>query len=406
MSDQHPPKWFDRQERREEEDQESEARKARLLEEMPRLMDRRKRGRADSFLPYLLIRSVLGDRGDRPINVPFWESPDIWTAPGAPEDSPAIPPDHGGVVNAGQPTTLYAHVWNLGFAPLAGVRVEYYWFDPSLSIDSANANLIGIAECQLSGRGMDGSHKLVKCPSAWVPVMTNGGHECLLVRVSGIGDPIGGNPWQPWANRHIAQRNISVVAVGQNLAGLITSLNRTRTAGARVQLLQIGAREGELARFIAAPKLRISALQTQPIADLDAEQHVRMPRLTKVAAAMLAPVHALARGGAPKPPPLRRAAASALLDLTALIGAREAKAGTSKLKPGGPVRPAGAAARPAAAAALPHLTSLIERALDLYPGVKRAKPPGRGEAHVVRVASYRGDQLIGGYTLLVTGKKR
>lgn len=89
---------------------EFKARKTALLKELPALMDKRRGGRANTFLPYLLIRSVLGDRGDRPINVPFWESPDIWTAPGDPASAPAVPPDHGGVVTAGKPTTLYAHV--------------------------------------------------------------------------------------------------------------------------------------------------------------------------------------------------------------------------------------------------------------------------------------------------------
>jgi hypothetical protein len=183
-----PPPWFGTQ-GPDTNSAEFRQRKAALLKELPALMDRRKGGRANSFMPYLLVRSVLGDRGDRPINVPFWESPDIWTAPGDPASSPALPPNHGGVVTAGEPTTVYAHVWNLGFAPLAGVRVEFYWFDPSLSIDSSNAHLIGMARCELAGRGMTGSHTLVKCPTAWVPTVTNGSHECLVVRIEGVGDP-------------------------------------------------------------------------------------------------------------------------------------------------------------------------------------------------------------------------
>src|SRR5262249_15637980 len=163
--------------------------------------------------------------GDRLINTCFWESPDIWTAPGDPSVSPEIPPDHGGQVTAGQPHTLYAHVWNLGFAPLAGIHIEFYWFNPSLGITGANADLVGVARCELAARGMKGSHKLVKCPKAWVPVLQNGGHECLVFRVSGIGDPIGANEWQPWLNRHVAQRNISVLSAGANASQLVSLLD-------------------------------------------------------------------------------------------------------------------------------------------------------------------------------------
>src|SRR5260370_11174177 len=186
------PSWFDRQ-GEQPNDEDFARRKAELLKQLPELLARRKdQGRAKNFYPYLLIRSVLGDRGDRPFNCCFWESPDIWTAPGDPATSPSVPTDHGGQVTVGRPATVYAHVWNLGFAPLAGVRVEFYWFNPSLGINGSHANLIGMARCDLAARGMAGSHKLVKCPKAWIPVLENGGHECLVVRISGIGGPIGG----------------------------------------------------------------------------------------------------------------------------------------------------------------------------------------------------------------------
>jgi hypothetical protein len=161
-----PPSWFDKQPG-EPDDESFQRRKADLLKQRPQLLEQRKdRGRAYNFYPYLLVRSLLGDRGDRSFNGCFWESPDIWTAPGPPATSPATPATHGGQVVVGQPNTVYAHVWNLGFAPLAGIRVEFYWFNPSLGIDGSHANLIGMARCELAGRGMAGSHKLVKCPTA------------------------------------------------------------------------------------------------------------------------------------------------------------------------------------------------------------------------------------------------
>jgi hypothetical protein len=264
-----PPSWFDKQKPGPIEGELKE-RRAKLLEELPKLLERQKdRGRADSFYPYLLIRSVLGDRGDRPINVPFWESPDIWTAQGDPATTPAVPSDPGGVVTAGKPNTVYAHVWNLGFAPLAGIRVEFYWFNPSTGIDGSHANLIGMARCELAGRGMPGSHKLVKCPKPWMPVMQNGGHECLVVRASGIGDPIGGNEWQPWQNRHVAQRNVSVVQAGAGVSALIGSLNKSRLFGTRLQLIQVGPAEGELVRHLVVPKLQVARVDTMVLGEVN-----------------------------------------------------------------------------------------------------------------------------------------
>jgi hypothetical protein len=211
MSEYTPPRWFGHDA---ESDKLDEARRRKKLEkELPSLLRRhaeKKGGRASSFYPYLLVRSVLGDRGDRPFNAPFWESPDIWVAPGNPATAPDVPPSHGGpTVLVSHALTIYAHVWNLGFAPLVGVRVEFYWFKPIGDAVARGAqNLIGVARCELAGRGMRGSHKLVKCPTAWVPQFF--GSECLIVRVSGVGDPIGNNAWAPWQNRHVAQRLILV----------------------------------------------------------------------------------------------------------------------------------------------------------------------------------------------------
>jgi hypothetical protein len=50
------------------------------------------------------------------------------------------PPVLGGVAVANVSNTLYAHVWNLGKAPAYRVRVEFYWFNPSLGISRTDAN--------------------------------------------------------------------------------------------------------------------------------------------------------------------------------------------------------------------------------------------------------------------------
>jgi hypothetical protein len=384
MTDQAPPAWFKKQETKSDGDPEFERRKKHLIDELPQLLSRHTdRSRARNFYPYLLIRSVLGDRGDRPINVPFWESPDIWTAPGSPGSAPAVPASHGGTVTAGQPNTVYAHVWNLGFAPLAGIVVEFYWCNPSLSIDATNAHLIGIARCELAGRGMKGSQKLVKCPTAWVPVIENGGHECLVVRVSGIGDPLGNNQWQPWLNRHIGQRNISVVAAATSLR-LITALNLSRKPQAHLQLIQLGSKEGEIAVKTVAPGLKIAAkVETHLLGELTAENRIVLRKPERAPPGMLAPVHPLAHGGVPTQPIIKRDREVQVID------------------PGAVIRNLEGAER---AIGTVYLAQLFRSARGLHAQATAHEAPGDGEAHVLRIASYdpKG-QLIGGYTMVVLG---
>ncbi len=382
MSERKPPDWFDHQVPPED-DRDGQKRKRRLLDELPKLMERqRDRGRADSCYPYLLVRSVIGDRGDRAINTCFWESPDIWTAPGEPTAAPAVPPNHGGQVNAGEPCTLYAHVWNLGFAPLAGIFVEFYWLDPSLGISGANANLIGVARCELSARGMQGSHKLVKCPKAWVPTFENGGHECLVVRVSGIGDPLGANDWQPWLNRHVAQRNIGVVTAGANISSLVASLGRTRPFNTRIQLIQLGAREGELARHIASPKLRVAEVDTHVLAEMNVMDEIVAVDDRVMPAGAMAAVHPRAAGGPAEVPPRLDEAAVRMLDPAVTISHEK----VARARPG------------------KHLADLFSEGPALHRSAQKRRGLVRNEMHVLRVAAYNGEQLVGGYTLVIEGR--
>lgn len=186
--------------------------------------------RKDEYLPYLLIRAATGDRGARPFNGVFWESPDIFVAPNQDANSaPLLPPTSAGIARANVPNTLYAHIWNLGKAPAYRVRVEFYWFNPTLGISRTDANLIGAAWIDLdnrftlrsqwtevdglSGRYMSrGSHVIVRCPETWIPRFENQGHECLVARAfEPILDPVGRDQFAASADRHVAQRNIAVV---------------------------------------------------------------------------------------------------------------------------------------------------------------------------------------------------
>jgi hypothetical protein len=163
------------------------------------------RGRAQSFYPYLLVRSLASDQGDRPLTIPDIqvESPDIWTAVGDPSATPAIPPDGGRQAALFQPNTIYAHVWNLGRAPIIGVKVEYYWWEAG-----KDKRLIGIARVDLGPRSSSGCHQLVKCLTAFVPNTDNG---TLWVRVSAVGDNVSSlHPWEPHEDRHVTKRHLFV----------------------------------------------------------------------------------------------------------------------------------------------------------------------------------------------------
>jgi hypothetical protein len=99
-------------------------------------------------------------------------------APDKPRDSIANPEE------AKQVEELKKDLENLrskfehrGRAPIAGVKLEFYWFDPSLveSFPQNHAHLIGMTRVDLGPRSSRDCHKLVKCPKAWVPVLKLGG---------------------------------------------------------------------------------------------------------------------------------------------------------------------------------------------------------------------------------------
>lgn len=173
--------------------------------------------RTKLYLPFLFIRAIVGDTAIRPVVGTFWESPDILILPGvAPNAAPSLPPDLGGVARANADNTLYAHVWNLGQAPAYGALVEFYWFNPSLGFNSNDAHLIGVTWVDLGPRGGAESHKLVKCPVSWVATYENGGHECIVVRIShSVTDPLSAPAWDASQNRHIGQRNIHVMTAAE-----------------------------------------------------------------------------------------------------------------------------------------------------------------------------------------------
>jgi hypothetical protein len=173
----------------------------------------------DVFYPYLLIRSKPGDDGRRPIQ-PSWRSPDVWLLPGHPELAPGLPaPRPPGfdesfdVAHDGEDHTIYAHIWNLGLAPAAGVRVEFYIAPNSSRPETAQ--LIGVEHVNLAPRLSSACHQLVKCRTSWKPVLPPASEalSALFVRVSAIDDrPSATDGWRPYNDRHVAARRVLIIS--------------------------------------------------------------------------------------------------------------------------------------------------------------------------------------------------
>lgn len=310
--------------------------------------------RGDLYLPFLFLRANAGDLGARPVVGPFWESPDVLLLAGVePALAPPVPPELGQTALAGQPNSVYAHVWNFGIAQAPNVVVEFYWCDPSLGIGPGGVHLIGQAAVALGARGSGRSHAVVKCPTAWVPTFVNGGHECLLVRAwDETSDGLGTPPWDASLNRHIGQRNIHVAAAGAGGHAM------ARPAGEPL-LLPVP---------IGPLTMKVGPLYGEPaqVAVTRAAPH-EMPWLQQRTGV---------RGQFPAQAP---ATGDVLLSPPTAIG-------------GGPSTGGGPAAE--------HQVVGDDQQITLTTG---DAAPGPGEAHVYRITATQQGQVFGGYTVVLLG---
>jgi hypothetical protein len=156
--------------------------------------------------------------------VPHWYlSPDIWVVPGNdPSGAPGAP-------IAGQPAYLWARVQNTGATDANGVRVDFYWANPALQVTRSNATLVGSAFADVPAGGTQEALCLVP----WVPVIVNGGHECLVAVANHAGDPLP-NPlpdaFDPPTYRQVAQKNLTVLAASLRLKMLTITVSGLQRA--------------------------------------------------------------------------------------------------------------------------------------------------------------------------------
>jgi hypothetical protein len=304
--------------------------------------------RKDMDLPYLFLRANPADLGARPVvGAPFWESPDIFILAGVtPALAPPLPPALGQVALAGQPNTIYAHVWNFGNAAANEIVVEFYWVDPSLGISPGSVHLIAQTFMSLGAKGSGKSHAVVKCPEAWTPTFVNGGHECLLVRVWDNPADLPGEPkFDASINRHVGQRNIHVVAPGPKPLG---------------------------ADVLASPPGQPLLLKVGPL--YGAPARVAVDRVSPSAVPWLQ-LHTGKRGVFPA--------------MAAPTGAPALSAPTTT---GGGFPTAGGAPQQDV------------QGDDQYVALTTSDdPPGPGEAHVYRVSATQTGAVFGGYTVVILG---
>jgi hypothetical protein len=192
--------------------------------------------RPRAWTPWLVIRYTTMDDGQlRPIadNTVFWASPDIWI-----ESSDPL-----GNAVAGEPNFVHARVFNLGKSTSSPTRVEFYWADPSLGLGPGHMTLIGTEWVEVGHL----EALPVRCNTPWVPGPA--GHQCLMVNCDNmILDKIQ-YPLQPKLDRHVAQRNVTVVQAkpGQTITfsvfvNNISPMMAKTTITARVEHVSIARR--------------------------------------------------------------------------------------------------------------------------------------------------------------------
>ena len=209
----------------------------RLLEEYPsgRLPGAREK---DRYTPYIVLRYAAADLGARPLppGTTFWHSPDVWVVSSAGYNVPV----------AGEENNLFARVNNWGMKDAAGVVVRYWWANPSLAITESTAHLIDMATTFVPS----GGSVVVACPTPWVPIVENGGHECVFAEAwVPYYDPISA-PLEPVTDRHVCQKNLNVVeaAPGAMISFPIHVANISAVAQrVTVQLRALSFREIEAA---------------------------------------------------------------------------------------------------------------------------------------------------------------
>lgn len=158
---------------------------------------------------YLYIRTHPADSGSEPLpgGLAQWISPDITIIqPGGARGTEAV---------ANQTNQVEVVVTNLGGLPATDAYVDVFFADPSTTFTPATATLIGGGYLSIPGYSL----RVITFP--WVPSTADAGHRCLVARVALYLPPdtyVDGSIFDVRGDRHVAQRNINVVSLGDREA--------------------------------------------------------------------------------------------------------------------------------------------------------------------------------------------
>lgn len=208
------------------------------------------KGREERYTPFLVLRYAAGDTGGRPLpgGTVFWHSPDVWVRSSQGINQPV----------AGEANRMFARINNRGRMDAGWVHVRFWWANPSLAITEANAHLVGTADISVPS----GQSRVVECPTPWVPVIENGGHECILTEAWAPElDPLIA-PLEPVTDRHVGQKNLHVIQVvsGASFRFILEAMNISPSK--QQVLVHARALTGEEAvRNLTAPDIGLSKRQ-------------------------------------------------------------------------------------------------------------------------------------------------
>jgi hypothetical protein len=191
--------------------------------------------------PYLLIRAFLGDHGVRPVQTGiFWESPDIIVIQG----DVSTPIGHTPTLHptVGVDISIFVRAWNLGRLSAIGTKLRVSWANPAFNIGDPSSpekiHYIGGTYINLSDRSQSDFNQIVKIPSLWRPILENNGHECLVAKVESTVDKTGPD-FDANMNRHVGQRNLTVVNPNEDITPLIDKLSETISPDIDVEIFGI-----------------------------------------------------------------------------------------------------------------------------------------------------------------------
>ena len=219
----------------------------------------KERGKDHSPFPHLVVRAHPDDRGARPVwpPVPCWLSPDIHLFP-----SSVVP--LGGAVDlsrsvltptVGEEYTVGVHVWNLGRFPAYGVMVRAWWVEPGFFSGTPDPrytpHFIGGAFTDLGDRDSGRAHRIVLLDQTWRVRDTGMLHQCLFAVAESAPDPWT-TVFDANADRHIAQRNLTLLGPADDAKALFAMLHERLDPGAELRISLGAVRVGRLDGAVAA----------------------------------------------------------------------------------------------------------------------------------------------------------